>query len=101
MMKSYGPEKCLPIDYFLKKPDSEDDFESLLEGRVLEGRFNNPDLDLEPIDRADSDEEAGLPALSEIESEEEEEGPVEAEAVAAPAQDFEEDHITCYLKEVS
>ena len=31
----------------------------------------------------------------------EEEGPVEAEAAAVPIEDFEEDHITCYLKEVS
>ena len=31
----------------------------------------------------------------------EEEEPVEAEAAAAPVEDFEEDHITCYLKEVS
>jgi len=95
-MKSYGSEKCLPLDYYLKKPDSEDDFESLLEGRVIEGRFHNPDLDLEQIDRADSDEEAGIHALSEIEHEEE-----PAEVEAAPVEDFEEDHITCYLKEVS
>ncbi len=98
-MKSYGPEKCLPLDYYLTKPDSEDDFENLLEGRVIEGRFHNPDLDLEQIDRVDSDEETGIRALSEIEPEEE--GPVETEAAAAPVEDFEEDHITCYLKEVS
>ena len=97
-MKSYGPEKCLPLDYYLKKPDSEDDFESLLEGRVIEGRFHSADLDLEQIDRADSDDEEGIRALSEIESEEE---PIETGAAAAPAEDFEEDHITCYLKEVS
>jgi len=99
-MKSYGPEKCLPFDYYFKKPNSEDDFERLLQGQVIEGRFRGPDLELEQIDRVDSDEEAGIPALSEVEPEEEE-GPVEAEIVAAPVEDFEEDHITCYLKEVS
>ena len=99
-MKSYGPEKCLPFDYYFKKPNSEDDFERLLQGQVIEGRFRGPDLELEQIDRVDSDEEAGIPALSEVEPEEEE-GPVEAEVAAAPVEDFEEDHITCYLKEVS
>jgi RNA polymerase primary sigma factor len=98
-MKSYGPEKCLPIDYFLKKPESEDDLESLLEGRGIESRFHDADLDLEQIDRAEADEEAGTVTLSEMEPEDE--GPAETEAVAAPAEDFEEDHITCYLKEVS
>ena len=99
-MKAFGgSEKCLPFDYYFKKPASEDDFESLLEAQVIEGRFNGPDLDLEQIDRVGSDEEAGIPALSEVEPEEE--GPVEAEATAAVIEDFEEDHITCYLKEVS
>ena len=99
-MKAYGgSEKCLPFDYYFKKPDSEDDLESLLEGQVIEGRFNGPDLDLELIDQVAVEEEAGIPALAEAEPEEE--GPVEAEAAAAPIEDFEEDHITCYLKEVS
>jgi len=97
-MKSYGSEKCLPFDYYFKKPDPEDDFESLLKGQVIEGRFNGPDLDLEQIDRVDPDEEGVIAALSE---EPEEEEPVEPEVVAAPIEDFEEDHITCYLKEVS
>ena len=99
-MKSYTAEKCLPIDYYLKKPDSEDDFESLLEGRGMESRFDNADLDLEQIDRVVAgEEEAGAPALSEMEPEEE--APAENESSAAPLEDFEEDHITCYLKEVS
>jgi RNA polymerase primary sigma factor len=100
-MKAYGSsEKCLPFDYYFKKPDSEDDLESLLERQVIEGRFNGPDLDLELIDQVVVEEEASVPALAEAEPEEEE-GPVEAEVAAAPIEDFEEDHITCYLKEVS
>jgi len=99
-VKSYGAEKCLPIDYYLKKPDEEDDFERLLEGRGMESRFSDADLDLEQIDRVEAgDEEAGMPALSEMESGEE--GPAENESSTAPLEDFEEDHITCYLKEVS
>ncbi len=99
-MKSYGSEKCLPLDYYLKKPDSEEDFESLLQGRAIEGRFENPHLDLENIDREDSREEASIPVLAEMEVDEEEEQG-EAETAAVSAEDFDEDHITCYLKEVS
>ncbi|MGA2403704.1 MAG: sigma-70 family RNA polymerase sigma factor [Syntrophobacteraceae bacterium] len=101
-MKSYSSEKCLPFDYYLKKPDPEDEFEGLIEGQVIEGRFHGSDLDLDRIDhdRADSDEAERIPALIGMEPEEEEEL-AEAEAAVTPIEDFEEDHITCYLKEVS
>jgi RNA polymerase primary sigma factor len=99
-MKSYGSEKCLPLDYFLKKPDSEDDFESLLQGRSIEGRFQRSELGLEPVERVTSDEEASITGLAEMEVDEEDDSS-EAETAAAPAEDFDEDHITCYLKEVS
>ncbi len=101
-MKSYSSEKCLPFEFYLKKPGSEDDFEGLIEGQVLEGRFQSPDLDLEQIDHADSGEGTGVPALTRIISEEDEEEELaDTETVAVPIEDFEEDHITCYLKEVS
>ena len=102
-MKPYSAEKCLPIDYYLKKPDAEDDLESLLEGRGIESRFNDADLDLEQVDRvaAGEGEDAGAPVLSEAEAEEEGDADSDNEAPAAPLEEFEEDHITCYLKEVS
>ncbi|MDR3554765.1 MAG: sigma-70 family RNA polymerase sigma factor [Syntrophobacteraceae bacterium] len=100
-MKSYGSEKCLPLDYYLKKPDSEEDFESLLQGRAIEGRFERSEIDLEPIDReAGSDEESGLPGLAQMEVDEEDDQS-ETETAAASVEQFDEDHITCYLKEVS
>lgn len=99
-MKSYGSEKCLPLDYFLKKPDSEDDFESLLQGRSIEGRFERSELGLESIERENSDEDSSITGLSEMEVSEEDDSN-EAEAAAPPEEDFDEDHITCYLKEVS
>jgi RNA polymerase primary sigma factor len=100
-MKSYSSEKCLPLEYYLKKPGSEDDFEGLIEGHVIEDRFQGPALDLEQIDRADSGEVTGISTLIGMESEEEEAELAEAETGAVRAGDFEEDHITCYLKEVS
>jgi len=101
-MKAYSSEKCLPLEYYLKKPGSEEDFEGLIGGQVMKGRFRDPDLDLEQVEHADSNEGTDVPALSGIEPEaEEEEELVETEAAAVPIEDFEEDHITCYLKEVS
>ena len=100
-MKSYGSEKCLPFDFYLKKPGSEEDFESLLNGRAIEGRFQRSELDLEPVDRQGRGEESSLPELAEMEVDEEEEEQSESETAAAPAGEFDEDHITCYLKEVS
>ena len=98
-MKSYNSDKCLPLEFYLKKPNSEEDYEGLIGGRVIEGRFHDPDLDLEPV-QADSSDETDIPAIPGMEPEEEEDL-VETEPVTAPAEDFEEDHITCYLKEVS
>ncbi len=97
-MKSYGSEKCLPFDYYLKKPGSGEDLESLLQGRA--SRFERSDLDLEPTDRATPEEEDSMPVLADMEVDEEEEEQAEAETAAVPVE-FEEDHITCYLKEVS
>ncbi len=99
-MKSYGSEKCLPLEYYFKKPNSEEDIESLLQGRATEGRFERTELDLEQIDREASDREAPIPALGEMEVDEEDER-AETETASAAVEDFEEDHITCYLKEVS
>ena len=99
-MKAYGSEKCLPLDYYLKKPGSGEDFESLLQGRAAEGRFERSELDLERTDRSNTDEKSDASGLAAMEVDEEEEQE-EAEEVAAPVGEFDEDHITCYLKEVS
>ena len=98
-MKSYSSEKCLPFDFYVKKSDPDDEFERLIEGQVIEGRFGGAGLDLEQIEHVEAEGMEDVPAPG-LEPEEEEEL-AETEAAAAPVQDFEEDHITCYLKEVS
>ncbi len=98
-MKSYSSEKCLPFDFYMKKSDSDDEFEGLIGGQVIEGRFHSPDLDLEQIDHAEAEVADDIPVP--VMEPEEEEDLVEAEATTTPIEDFEEDHITCYLKEVS
>ena len=54
-MKAYSSEKCLPFDFYVKKSDPDDEFERLIEGRVIEGRFPGSDLDLEQIDHAEAE----------------------------------------------
>ena len=100
-MKSYSSEKCLPFDFYLKKSDPDDEFERLIEGQVIEGRFPGSGLDLEQVDRAEAEVVEDVPTAGMEPEEEEGLVEAEAEATAAPIEDFEEDHITCYLKEVS
>jgi RNA polymerase primary sigma factor len=100
VMKSFNSDKCLPLEYYLKKPGPEEDYEGLIGQQVMEGRFHEPDLDLELVERAGSNDDTDIPVLSGMEPEDEEDL-AETEAVAVPAEDFEEDHITCYLREVS
>ncbi len=94
-MKSYSSEKCLPFDFYVKKSDPDDEFERLIGGQVIEGRFGGPGLDLEQIDHVEAEGMDDVPAPG-LEPEEEEDL-AETEVAAAPVQDFEEDHITCYL----
>lgn len=97
-MKAYSSEKCLPFDYFFKKRN-EEDFEGLISGQVG-GQFPRPDLEVEePVVGAQSEEAFDIPELAEEQAEADEDEA--AEVAVAPGEDFEEDHITCYLKEVS
>jgi RNA polymerase primary sigma factor len=98
-MKSYSSDECLPLEYYLKKPGSDEDFEGLIGGQVVGGRFDDPDF-MERAEETDSNDVTDVPVLSGMEPEEEEDL-IDTEPVSAPVEDFEEDHITCYLKEVS
>jgi RNA polymerase primary sigma factor len=100
-MKSYAPEQCLPFDYFFKKRTAEDDFEGLIDRQAIGGKFPGSDLGLEQIENPRADEETDIAVLPEEQAESEEEDDAFPEVPVAAGQDFEEDHITCYLKEVS
>lgn len=99
-MKSYSSEKCLPFDYFFKKRNDEEEFEGLMDSQVIGGKFPGADLELdEQVSHPESGELVEVAELSEEDLEAAEEEALER---AAPAgEDFEEDHITCYLKEVA
>jgi RNA polymerase primary sigma factor len=102
-MKSYASEQCLPFDYFFKKRSAEEDFEGLINRQAIGGKFPESDLELEPIEHPQADEETDIAVLPEeqAEVEEEDEEDTFVETPVPAGQDFEEDHITCYLKEVS
>lgn len=102
-MKSYTSEKCLPFDFYLKKNDAEDeDLEGLIEGQVVRRSLGDEELEFDSIGRPGVEEplDSSIVPIEEAEKEDEdEEGLIEARVPAG--EDFEEDHISCYLKEVS
>ena len=101
-MEAYAAKRCRPLDYFFKKRPEEEDFEGLINKQVIGGKLPGSDLELERIEHSASDEETEIAVLPEeqVEAEEEEEEALSGVSMA-PGRDFEEDHITCYLKEVS
>ncbi|MCE5334442.1 MAG: sigma-70 family RNA polymerase sigma factor [Desulfobacteraceae bacterium] len=102
-MKSYTSEKCLPFDFYLKKKDAEEeDLEGLIEGKVVRGSFREEELEFDSIDRVPVEEtlDSAIVPVEEVEKEDEDEEAL-LEARIPAGEDFEEDHISCYLKEVS
>ena len=83
-MKSYSSEKCLPFEYYMKKPDPEDEFEGLIQGQVIEGRFHGPDLVGTKIDSDRADSDAGGCLRSPEAEPEGEKGLAEPEAAVTP-----------------
>ena len=100
-MKAYASKKCRPFDYFFEKRTAEEEFEDLIDRQVTGGKFPGSDLELEPIEHSAADEETEIAVLPEKQVEAEEEEEALSEVSMAPGRDFEEDHITSYLKEAS
>jgi RNA polymerase primary sigma factor len=101
-MKEYSSEKCLPFDYYFKgKEIQEEDYRNVLGGGMLGEELKERDLSLhDAADLLDAEPEDVLDKVAyEGDQEADEEDQEEAEAVVSG--DFEEDHVTCYLKEVS
>lgn len=99
-MKAYSSEKCLPFDYFFKKRNA-DDFEGLIDGSVAGGKFPGGALEIEENTESPQSEVLDIDGEFPEEQAEAEEDEESAEAAVPAGEDFEEDHITCYLKEVS
>lgn len=99
-MRQYSAEECFPIDYYLGRRGRKADYEDVLEEEELREDFKDVDLDLEEVaDRAETEERAGATEFgAEPDEEEAEAGP---DAASHEREEFEEDHVTCYLKEVA
>lgn len=99
-MKSHSAENCLPFDYFFKKHDSGEEFDGLIDGQGMGSKFPKTELDDESMEQQRAGDVLDMAAFRGGQAEGEEEESFSETAVST-SEEFEEDHITCYLKEVS
>lgn len=98
-MKAYATDRCVPFDFILNRKEMQKDYNSLMEEGVLAADFAETDLVLDDADDLVREQEELEEAqeLAAIEAEEGEEGGARAPAGG----EFEDDPVTCYLREVS
>jgi RNA polymerase primary sigma factor len=96
-MKSYSVDNCIPLDVLIENKEMREDIETLMENGMLHSEDHASELALD--DDVHTAGEASDELIDSEEcAEEEEEG---AESLVASGGDFEDDPVTCYLKEVS
>ena len=101
-MRAYGSEQCIPSDYYFDRKESAGVYANSREEGVLEETCTETELVLgSPMD--EDQEQTGLEdVLDRLRSASEESYQEELTASApAGAEDFDEDHVTCYLREVA
>ncbi len=102
-MQMYSSEKCISYDFFIKRKKMQEEYEGLVAEDTLNSEYSEKDLALDEVVRAEeetseNDEAASCSEQNDGEDEENGEG---ADAKFQVNDDFDEDHITCYLKEVA
>lgn len=99
-MKAYATDRCMPLDLLLNRKEIQKDYSNLIDEAVLEGDFNNTDLELDDAETldGDQDEREENRDLDAYGQEDEDAG---SKAGAAAGGEFEDDPVTCYLREVS
>lgn len=100
-MEAGSTEKCLPFEYYFEKTKMQEEFEGFLAEDILVEEFGDGEVGLRGgAGFGDEDEfepeTATHPKSSADEAEEE-----SSETALAIQEDFDEDHVTCYLKEVA
>ena len=107
-MKAFSSEKCLPFEFYFKGKDLQGDYKGLIgeESMVVE-EYKESEIVLDDaVDMVEgpSDYEPENERVEFADDEDDEEGELQAlepsRAENAP-EEFDEDHVTCYLKEVS
>lgn len=96
-MRAYTTEECIPIDYYLRRKGRQGEYEDLLGDGEIQENFKDADLALEDVSDIAEEESAEVEDVQQSAESDEDE---DQEAVSAKG-DFEEDHVTCYLKEVA
>ena len=105
-MKAYGAEKCLPFEYYFKGRDLQGDYKRLIGEEPLDEEYKETgvalddavDIDRDPIE---DEPEGETVLLAEDADEDDELLALEPSKTGNVPEDFDEDHVTCYLKEVS
>ena len=101
-MKSYGSEQCVPFDYYFGRKDSREKYDDSREEGVLEEACTETELALgSPMDE-DQEQTEFEDVLDRLRSAAEEGFEVDIpNGQRVAAEDFDEDHVTCYLREVA
>lgn len=100
-MQSYSHEKCVPFDFYVKRKEMREDYDNLFVEGVLGTNYEEGDIALDDAIKAEQ-EMAEQEETSQQENSLEEDADEEPqEKVPKVSDDFEEDHITYYLKQVS
>jgi RNA polymerase primary sigma factor len=98
-MQIYSSEKCVPYDFYLKRKEMQKEYKGLLAEDIVDSDYSDKDLALDEAVRVEEEIDNDETSATELSGEEDEEE--SRETGFQVSNDFEEDHITCYLKEVA
>jgi len=100
-MKAFAAEKCIPLDFFIKRKELREEYRDLDEAELTTADFDDAEIALDDMDVAEdqpeNEEKMEASVFSDDESEEED----SRNSEPAASGEFEDDPVSCYLKEVS
>lgn len=99
-MKAYSAQECVSLDSILNTRDMQEDITSLLDEEELEAQINEVDIEFDDVEGAVEEIEAEEALEEEQCTADEDENGVPGACVPV-VDEFEDDPVTCYLKEVS
>ena len=100
-MQIYSSEKCVPYEFYLKRKEMREEYEGVLAEDCLVSNYSRKDLSLDETDQTKEEtEDKDQTGASRVDNEEDDSDDSNDSAVQV-SDDFDEDHITCYLKEVA
>jgi RNA polymerase primary sigma factor len=101
-MKAYGSQQCIPFEYYFDRKESREKYKTSGEEEVLEEACVETDLALaSPMDE-DQEQTEFEDVLDRLRSASEEGFEADiTNSEPAIVEDFDEDHVTCYLREVA